>query len=237
MAKLLDQALADEAVAMMDPPSRGLSGDLGTALEALIVQERFRRGGPAPLTGGLHPLALTGGHVLKSEFDPSIHAHTGWEAGAVIADVQGLIHVNDVCGFGAGEEVLRATASTLSEALPGTRLLRVHGDCLAALFVPSTGLSLERAHLDRAAAALAAQGAVLGPRIGLDRPLGWTVSALRLTIVDPPHWIVLGPLLLAEIERAHVISRRGLGAAPGEIQVREIRLDGRVPAPAATPRG
>jgi len=64
MAKLLDQALEDAAVEMMDPPSRGFSGNLRTALEALVVEERFRRGGPAPVTGGLHPLALTQGRTL-----------------------------------------------------------------------------------------------------------------------------------------------------------------------------
>jgi len=62
----------------------------------------------------------------------------------------------------------------------------------------------------------------------------FTVSALRLTVRDPSHWQVLGPLLWAEIERAHVIARRGLASG---IQEREIRLEGGVPAATTTPRG
>jgi len=53
----------------------------------------------------------------------------------------------------------------------------------------------------------------------------FTISALRLTVRDPSHWQVLGPLLWAEIERAHVLARRGLASG---IQERELDLAGRV---------
>jgi hypothetical protein len=55
----------------------------------------------------------------------------------------------------------------------------------------------------------------------------FTISALRLTVRDPSHWQVLGPLLWAEIERAHVMARRGRAAG---VQERELHLDGRIPA-------
>ena len=234
MAELLDETLAQAAIEMMDPPSRGLSGDLKTALEALIRLEQFRRGAPEPLTGAIHPLALTQGNLLKSELDPSLHAHAGWQTGAVIADVKELIRINERCGFAAGEQVLEATASALVRALPGTRLLRVHGDCLAALFLPSTGLELGPESLEAASRELREAAPALGSRIGAHRPPEWTVSALRLRVLDPPHWVVLGPLLLAEIERAHLLARRGLASG---IQERELRMDARVPPAPPTPRG
>ena len=233
MPELLDKALAQAAIEMMDPPSRGMSGDLKTALETLVRLEQFRRGAPEPLTGAIHPLALTQGHLLRSELDLSVHAHTGWQTGAVIADVRELIHVNEVCRFVGGEEVLKATASALVQALPGTRLLRVHGDCFAALFLPSSGLELEAEHLERASRELRDMAPDLRSRVGSDRPLQWTLSALRLRVLDPPHWIVLGPLLIAEIERAHLLARRGLASG---IQERELRMDARVPPAPSTPR-
>jgi len=60
----------------------------------------------------------------------------------------------------------------------------------------------------------------------LRRPVEFTLGGLQLRIVDPSHWQVLGPLLWGELERAHVLARRGDAPA---IQRRELRLDGRVP--------
>ena len=61
-----------------------------------------------------------------------------------------------------------------------------------------------------------------------------TVSVMELTVDQPSHWQVLGPLLWAELERAHVMERQG--RTGDEVQRRRIRLDGFVPGP-PTPRG
>ena len=224
MPRLVDDALAEAAIALMVPHAQThpAPDDLKRALEQFVRLEQARRGAADPLTGALPVLALLQGDRLKREFDLSVHAHTGWPVGAIIVDVKGLIRINAERGMRAADEVLVSAASALGRAVPGAVLLRVHGDCLAALFLPSTGLDLEEAHLERVSVALG------------EAPVGFTVSALRLRIFDPAHWQVLGPLVVSEIERAHVMARRGLASG---IQERTLRLDGRVPAGAATPRG
>jgi GGDEF domain-containing protein len=227
MPRLVDDALAETAITLMVPWSRTHPGadDLNRALEQLVRLETARRGAADPLTGALHVLALLQGDRLKAEFDLSIHAHTGWPLGAVIADVKGLIRINAEHGMIAGDEVLRGVASALGRALPGVPLLRVHGDCLAALLLPSTGVELETAHLERVSTALRETAERMGRP---DAPVDFTVSALRLRIFDPAHWQVLGPLVVSEIERAHAMARRDLASG---IQERTLRLDGRIPTP------
>ena len=207
----------------------------GAALRALLEAETCRRGAPEPVTGALHLSALTQGALLKPEYDLSVHAHSGWTVGAVIADVKGMIHVNQEAGFALGDRFLRMVASSLAGAFPGAPVVRVHTDCFAALLVPSSGLELAPDHLTLAAEALRRGTDDFRAKEGAPRaPVEFTVSALRLTVRDPSHWQVLGPLLWAEIERAHVIARRGLASG---IQEREIRLEGGVPAATTTPRG
>ena len=233
MPRLVDDALAEAAIALMVPHAQThpAPDDLKRALEQFVRLEQARRGAADPLTGALPVLALLQGDRLKREFDLSVHAHTGWPVGATIADVKGLIRINAERGMRAADEVLVSAASALGRAVPGAVLLRVHGDCLAALFLPSTGLDLEEAHLERVSVALGEVSQLLAHP---EAPVGFTVSALRLRIFDPAHWQVLGPLVVSEIERAHVMARRGLASG---IQERTLRLDGRVPAGAATPRG
>jgi GGDEF domain-containing protein len=180
------------------------------ALEWLVEQEEYRRGAPEAFSGALTPTALMQGAVLKREFDLSVHAHTGWNAGAVIVDVKELIEVNKSWGFSGGDRVLRELSAHLRGAFPREQTVRMHGDCYAVLFLPSSG--------EEVTSAVAASG--------LSTNLAYTLSALRLRVFDPSHWQVLGPLLVAEIERAHVMARRGLASG---IQERELRLDGRVP--------
>jgi len=207
----------------------------GAALKALLEAEACRRGAPDPVTGALHLSALIQGALLKPEYDLSVHAHSGWTVGAVIADVKEMIHVNQEAGFAVGDRFLRSVASSLAGAFPGARVVRVHTDCFATLLVPSSGLELAPAHLAQAAEALRRGTDEFRATEGAPRaPVEFTVSALRLTVRDPSHWQVLGPLLWAEIERAHVIARRGLASG---IQEREIRLEGGVPAATTTPRG
>jgi len=206
--------------------SRPEAERFGTALRALVEAETCRRGGPDPVTGALHLSALTQGSLLKPEYDLSVHAHAGWTVGAVIADVVGMIHVNQEAGFAVGDRFLRAIASSLAGAFPGAPVVRVHTDCFAALLVPSSGLELAPRHLTFAAEALRRGADDFRAREGAPRgPMEFTVSGLRLSVHDPSHWQVLGPLLWAEIERAHVMARRGLASG---IQERVVRLDGRI---------
>lgn len=231
----LDEAMVDAILALQPwVRNRPEVERFPAALGALVEAEACRRGAPDPVSGALHVSALTQGSLLKAEYDLSVHGHTGWTAGAVIADVKEMIQVNQEAGFGLGDRFLRAVATALSAAFPGAPVVRVHTDCFAALLVPSTGLVLEAPHALHAAEALRQAADAFRTREGAPRRSPeFTVSALRLSVVDPSHWQVLGPLLWAEIERAHVMARRGLGASAGQIQERELRLDGRIP----TPRG
>jgi GGDEF domain-containing protein len=201
----------------------------GAALRALVDAERWRRGTPESVSGALHVSALTQGPLLKPEYDLSVHAHAGWTAGAIIADVKEMIHVNQEAGFPAGDRFLHAVASALGSAFPNAPVVRVHTDCFAALLVPSSGIELAPEHLDLATGSLRHRVDEFREREkALLRPVEFTVSALRLVVLDPSHWQVLGPLFWAEIERAHVMARRGLASG---IQERTLRLDGRIPTP------
>jgi len=220
-----------KAVVALQPwvQSRPEAERFGAALQALVSSEACRRGAPDPVTGAFHLSALTQGALLRPEYDLSVHAHAGWTVGALIADVQGMIHVNQEAGFAVGDRFLGAVASSLASAFPGAPVVRVHTDCFAALLVPSSGLEISPGHLALAAEALRAGTEAFRVREGVPRaPVEFTISALRLSVRDPSHWQVLGPLLWAEIERAHVMARRGLASG---IQERELRLDGRIPTP------
>ena len=236
MPHTVDDAVA-QAVLAVNPwvQSRPEPERFQLALAGLLQAEASRRGEPEPVTGALHATALTQGPLLRAEFDLSVHAHSGWEAGALIGDVLGMIHVNQEAGFPLGDRFLRAVATALAEVFPTARVVRVHTDCFAALLLPSSDLELEESHLGLARTALERAVEAFQARHGAPRRLpGFTISGLRLRILDPSHWQVLGPLLWAEIERAQVMTRRGLATG---IQRRELRLDGRVPGAGATPPG
>jgi GGDEF domain-containing protein len=227
MGEQLDQSMV-EAVLALHPWVRARQENerFPSALRALVEAEACRRGAPDPVSGALHVTALTQGPLLKAEFDLSVPAPPLWTAGAVIADVKEMIHVNQEGGFPLGDRFLRAVATSLGSAFPGAPVVRVHTDCFAALLVPSSGLLLEPSDPALAAEALRKATDDFRAREGAPaRGPEFTVSALRLTLFDPSHWQLLGPLLWAEIERAHVTARRGLASG---IQERELRLDGRV---------
>lgn len=192
--------------------------------EALREAERYRRGEPDAKSGAFHVWALTQGSLLKQEYDLSTHGHyDGWVIGALVVDIQRLIAVNQEHGFATGDAVLRAVASTLSERWPRAKVVRIHADAFAVLLPPSAEVALSDALIDEAKAALA-QGV---PR-ALERAgkpaleLGYHVAMVELTVVSPSHWQVLGPLVWAECERAHVLGRTG--QAQG-MQKRRVELD------------
>jgi len=198
------------------------------AVETLLEAEKARRGQVDKL-GAIPALALTQGSLLKEEFDLSTHAHhDGWRVGAVIADVRGMISVNARFGFGVGDAVLKATVDSLAAQYPGAKVVRVHPDAFAALLTPTSQLIVlpeqreaTRTRLAEDVAKVLPAGTAAG-----DLP-GHTVTLLEFTVDQPSHWQVLGPLLWAELERAHVMER--LGRTTESVQRRRIRLDGFVP--------
>ncbi len=198
------------------------------AVETLLEAERARRGQPDKL-GALQALALTQGHLLKEEFDLSTHAHhDGWRVGAVIADVRGMISVNARFGFGVGDAVLKATVDSLAAQYPGAKVVRIHPDAFAALLTPTSQLTVSPEQREATRTRLAEDVAKVLPAgtAPSDVP-GHTVTLLEFTVDQPSHWQVLGPLLWAELERAHVMERLGRTTEP--VQRRRIRLDGFVP--------
>jgi GGDEF domain-containing protein len=198
------------------------------AVETLLDAERARRGQPDKL-GALQALALTQGSLLKEEFDLSTHAHhDGWRVGAVIADVRGMITVNARFGFGVGDAVLKATVDSLAAQYPGAKVVRIHPDAFAALLTPTSQLTVREEQREATRTRLAAEVAkVLPAGTAAEDVPGHTVTLLEFTVDQPSHWQVLGPLLWAELERAHVMERLGRTTEP--VQRRRIRLDGFVP--------
>jgi GGDEF domain-containing protein len=198
------------------------------AVETLLEAERARRGQPDKL-GALQALALTQGNLLKEEFDLSTHAHhDGWRVGAVIADVRGMISVNARFGFGVGDAVLKATVDSLAAQYPGAKVVRIHPDAFAALLTPTSQLTVRQEQREATRTRLAEDVARVLPAgtDAADVP-GHTVTLLEFVVDQPSHWQVLGPLLWAELERAHVMER--LGRTTEAVQRRRIRLDGFVP--------
>ncbi|HYH96744.1 GGDEF domain-containing protein [Hyalangium sp.] len=231
----LDDATATALIALHPWAVARSPQPVQLAVETLLEAERGRRGQPDKL-GAISALALTQGSLLKEEFDLSTHAHhDGWRVGAVIADVQGMITINARFGFGVGDAVLLATVSSLAAQYPGAKVVRIHPDAFAALLTPSSQLTVQAGQREATRARLAEDMAKVlpGGTAAEDVPRH-TVSLLELTVDQPSHWQVLGPLLWAELERAHVLER--LGRRTDEVQQRRIRLDGFVPGP-ATPRG
>jgi hypothetical protein len=217
----LDDATATALIALHPwVLQRHREAPVQAAVEVLLQAEQARRGHPDIKTGALQVPSLTQGSLLKEEYDLSTHAHhDGWRVGAVIADVQGMIHVNARFGFPTGDAVLRATAESLA----------AHPDCLAALLVPTSQLTV-REDLDAATREqLARDVRRVLPEGTPDADVpAWTVSLLELTVDAPSHWQVLGPLVWAELERTHVMVRTGRASG---LQRRRLRLDGFVPAP------
>ena len=153
-------------------------------------------------TGALNPLALTQGTLLKEEFDLSTHAHhAGWTLGALIADVKGMIHVNARHGFPAGDAMLRAVVESLRSQFPGAKIVRLQGDNFAVLLVPTSGLTVTEALREPTRSRLSADARAVLPA-GAEAP-DFTLALLELTIEQPTHWQVLGPLVWGELERAY----------------------------------
>jgi GGDEF domain-containing protein len=224
MPYAIDEALATALVALYPRLVQRSPEPVKLALQRLLDEEHARRGVP-DATGALNPLALTQGTLLKEEFDLSTHAHhAGWTVGALIVDVKGMIHVNARHGFPTGDAMLRAVVASLRARLPGAKLVRLQGDNFAALLVPTSGLSVTEELRESTRLQLVADARASLPE-GAEAP-DFTLALLELTIEQPTHWQVLGPLVWGELERAYTMER--LGQAGG-LQRRRLRLGGFVP--------
>jgi GGDEF domain-containing protein len=227
MAHTLDDATV-ERLLQLQPwvRSRAPEEHVPLALKALLDAEACRRGAEDPVSGALNVLFLTQGTLLKPEYDISVHAHVPWEVGLLTVDVLELIRVNQAAGFATGDRFLRAVASCLMATFPTAHVVRIHTDCFSVLFAPSSGTELTEQHGTKAREALARTVADFrASEPQLPEPLDFTLGLLRLRVVDPSHWQVLGPLIWAEAERAHVLFRAG--KAQG-ILLRTLELGGRV---------
>ncbi len=228
MPYALDDATANDLIALHPWAAERSREPVQLALRTLIDAERARRGLPDAL-GAIPALALTQGSLLKDEFDLSTHAHhDGWRVGAVIADVLGMISLNARFGFAAGDALLRATVASLAAQYPGARVVRIHPDAFAALLTPSSQLTVQEHFQETTRSRLVEDVAqALPPGAAAGEGPRYTVSLLELTVDQPSCWQVLGPLVWAELERAHVMQR--LGRTRELVQQRRIRLDGFVP--------
>ena len=220
----LDDATANRLVSLFPRVLQREREPVQAALTLLLEAEEARRGAP-DATGAASALALLQGTLLKEEYDLSTHAHhASWRVDALVADVQGLIHVNAAQGFAAGDALLRGAVAALRATFPGARVVRLHGDCFAALLAPSSGLQLAGDSAARALGALQAAAREALPAAA--QVPGFTLAQLSLRVSSPSHWQVLGPLVWAELERAYALAR--LGGAAG-VQQRALELAGAVP--------
>lgn len=199
----------------------------GDGLESVVLQALMRKGAPDPQTGALARSYLIEGVLLRDTLEQPEQGLDGeWRAGIVAVDVRSLLLVNDRLGMEAGEKVLKAVADGLRAFCPERPIVRLHGDAFAALYLPPGSHSLSDQTPARVADGLV--GLVherLPDLTESDVEPAFTVAALDLVIDRPFHWRVLGPLVWAEAERAHVSVRTG--RAEG-LQSRAIRLDGHV---------
>ncbi|RKH04461.1 diguanylate cyclase [Corallococcus praedator] len=212
-------------------PGHAQEAPQAAALE-LIATEQRRRGQP-DATGALHVLALTQGTLLKEQFDLSTHAHhDGWTVGAVMVDVKEMIHFNARFGFPAGDALLKALVASLAAQYPGARIVRFQPDGFAVLLVPTSQLTVREDSADTTRARLTEDlRPTLPPGAAATDVPGFTVALLELTVHQPSHWQVLGPLLWAEVERAYIMERTGRTHG---LQRRHLRLDAFLPEPEGT---
>ena len=180
--------------------------------------EACRRGAPDPVTGAFHLSALTQGALLPARVRPLGARPRRLDGGRAHRRRAG-----DDSREPGGRLRRGATASSgrwppaLASAFPGAPVVRGPHRLLrrAARPLLRSG-DLAAGHLAlarRGAPCRAAEAFRVRERALPVRRWSSPISALRLSVRDPSHWQVLGPLLWAEIERAHVMARRGLGAA------------------------
>ncbi|MBE2247956.1 MAG: GGDEF domain-containing protein [Myxococcus sp.] len=215
---------SERALLSLFPRVQGRA-DAPTWLVDQVVDAELHRAGHADPTGALHALALNQGSLMKEEYDLSTHGHAdGWVMEALVVDPRELTLFNMRHGFPAGDAALRAMVATMKELSPRAKVVRTHTDGFAILLGPTADTRLQPAL--RASLELALPRAVAAVTPTPEAPMGFTFGQLRLTVVDPPNWQVLGPLVWAECERTLIIARR---APFTDVLDRRVVLDGRLP--------
>lgn len=216
---------SEKALLSLFPTARGRPDGPTWLVDQLVDAELHRRGYPDAVTGAHHALALNQGQLLKEEFDLSTHGHSdGWVMGAVLIDPLEFTLFNMRHGFEAGDAALRAMVEGMKEVCPTAKVVRIHTDAFAVLLGPTADEKVSAEVLPRLREVLPAKVAATAPE-GEVR-VSFTFGLLELTVVDPPNWQILGPLVWAECERALMIARR---KPTEELQVRRVALEGRLP--------
>jgi GGDEF domain-containing protein len=209
---------AEKTLLALFPTAHGRPDAASWLVDQMVDAELHRRGQPDAVSGAIHALALNQGSLMKEEFDLSTHGHSdGWVIGAVLIDPLEFTVFNMNHGFPAGDAALKAMVEGMKQVAPTAKIVRIHTDGFAMLFGPTA---------DRAVTPelITQLKDVLPAKVG--KPIKFTFGMLELTVVDPPNWQLLGPLVWAECERALVIARRQPTEA---LQQRRVVLDGRLP--------
>lgn len=219
---------AEKALLALFPTAQGRPDGPTWLVDQLVDAELHRRGSPDSVTGAIHALALNQGQLLKEEFDLSTHGHSdGWVIGAVLIDPLEFTLFNMRYGFKAGDVAMRAMVEGMKEVCPSAKVVRLHTDGFAVLLGPTADQKISADLLPRLREVLPAKVAAVTPKDAeAERRVVFTFGLLELTVVDPPNWQILGPLVWAECERALVIARRQPTEA---LQLRRVTLDGRLP--------
>lgn len=215
---------SERALLSLFPRAAGRQDAPTWLVDQLVDAELHRVGQPDP-TGALHALALNQGTLMKEEYDLSTHGHAdGWVLEALVVDPVELTVFNMRHGFPAGDQALRAMVATMKELVPRAKVVRLHTDGFGVLLGPTADTKLTSDLRPRLLDALPRSVAAVTPVA--EAPMRFTIGQLRLTIVDPPNWQVLGPLVWAECERALLIARR---APFDDVLERRLVLSGRLP--------
>ncbi len=219
---------SEKALLALFPTAQGRPDGPTWLVDQLVDAELHRRGYPDAVTGAVHALALNQGQLLKEEFDLSTHGHSdGWVIGAVLVDPLEFTLFNMRYGFKAGDAAMRAMVEGMKEVCPTAKVVRIHTDGFAVLLGPTADQKLSADLLPKLREVLPAKVAAVTPKDAeAEKPVVFTFGLLELTVVDPPNWQILGPLVWAECERALVIARRQPTEA---LQLRRVTLDGRLP--------
>lgn len=219
---------SEKALLALFPTAQGRVDGPTWLVDQLVDAELHRRGYPDSVTGALHALALNQGSTMKEEFDLSTHGHSdGWVMGAVVVDPLEFTLFNMRYGFKAGDAALRAMVEGMKQVCPTAKVVRIHTDGFAILLGPTADRRVSAELIPQLKDVLPAKVAAVTPTDSEPKKdVRFTFGLLELSVVDPPNWQLLGPLVWAECERALMIARRQPTEA---LQTRRVVLDGRLP--------
>lgn len=202
--------------------------EIEEAINYLLRREKARRGALDPLTGLPGYLALTQGvllhqHLGGRDFKPAI------TFSGLIVDIRAMAMINDCYGRDSGNELLKAVADLLRQLRDDAIHIRAVGDAFATFALgklTSREMQRWRDEFKERFDALSARLLSTFQKVSTSPDACWepeaTVALLRLTVVRPHSWHILGPLLFEEGDRAYTVARSGDRA----VQDRKIDLDG-----------